>query len=202
MFMRTLVLCSNSPRRKQLLENAGFEFHVLTSQLSEILDKNLTIDDALMELARSKAKAVLDNPKILELKDILLLSADTEVILDGIIFGKPSTRGQAIDFLRRLSSRTHDVKTAVCCWDLNSKKIISEVETSKVTFRELTKVEISEYVATGDPMDKAGGYGIQGTAKNFITSVDGAWDNVMGLPVERVNRILKQNGWQISRKKP
>ncbi len=201
--MRTLVLCSNSPRRKQLLENAGFKFHVVSSQLSEILDKNLTVDEALMYLARSKAGAVLNHPKLLELKEILLLAADTEVILDNHIFGKPSTLTQAKEFLGRLSGRIHEVKTAICLWDLSAdltpKKIISEVETAKVEFKKLSKDEIEKYVATGDPMDKAGGYGIQGVAKNFIAHVDGSWDNVMGLPVERVKRILKENEWIIKK---
>ncbi len=197
--MRTLVLASNSPRRKQLLENAGYKIHVLLVKVSELLEKNLTLDEAIIGIARSKARAAAEVSKSLKLNNILLLTADTVVILDEEIFGKPKNKAQAFEFLRRLSGKTHQVKTAVCLWDMITKRIINEIETSRVTFRKLTEKEIYEYVETGEPMDKAGAYGIQGHANNFITQVNGSWDNVMGLPVDRVKRILDENGWQVEK---
>lgn len=197
--MRTLVLASNSPRRKQLLENAGFKFHVLLVKVSESLEKNLTLDEAIMEIARSKASAALAASKSLKLNNILLLTADTVVVLDDEVFGKPENKGQAFEYLGRLSGKTHQVKTAVCLWDVATKRSVLEIETSHVSFRTLSEKEIYEYIETGEPMDKAGAYGIQGLAKNFITQVDGSWDNVMGLPVTRVKRILSENGWQVEK---
>ncbi len=193
--MKTFLLASQSPRRKELLERAGFKIHTFSVKVSEFLDKNLILDDAIQAIARQKAMAAVEQIKHLKSQDILILASDTLVVLEKEILGKPQDEGQAFQFLRRLSGQTHEVKTAICFFDLKTQKLISEVESSFVTFRNLSVNEIREYIKTGEPMDKAGAYGIQGLGGNFIQSLQGNLDNVMGLPVERVKRILRENHW-------
>lgn len=200
--MHQLVLASQSPRRKELLEKAGFEFHTLTVEVSEILEKNLTLEDALMALARKKSQALLDSGKLAKLKNFLVLSGDTVVVLGERVLGKPESKAQAIEFLSDLSGQTHRVITAV---SLVAAEDVSHFATgfcvTKVSFRALSTTEIHDYVATGEPMDKAGAYAIQGLAKNFVVSVDGPLDNVVGLPVDLVNKLMRDNGWTVGRRK-
>ena len=192
---RTLVLASQSPRRKELLGNTGIAFKTFSVQVSEFLNENLNLDDAIMAIARQKAEAVVEPIKSLNLKDILILSSDTLVVLNGRVLGKPIDEGQAYEFLRRLSGQTHEVKTSICFYDTVTKKNISEIESSFVTFKNLSDEEIWAYIKTGDPMDKAGAYGIQNTARTFIVKLEGELDTVMGLPVKRVLRVIRENGW-------
>lgn len=196
---RTLVLASQSPRRRELLENAGLQFTTFSVQVSEFLNKNLNLDDAIMAIARQKAEAVLEPVKSLNLHNILVLSSDTLVILDGESLGKPTDQSQAFDFLRRLSGRTHEVKTSVCFIDTVRNETVTEIESAFVTFKNLDDEEIWSYVRTGDPMDKAGAYGIQGPAKNFITKLDGELSTVMGLPVKRVLRMIEKYNWDLEK---
>jgi len=193
---RTLVLASQSPRRKELLGNTGIAFKTFSVQVSEFLNENLNLDDAIMAIARQKAEAIVEPIKSLNLKDILILASDTLVILNGKVLGKPIDEGQAYDFLRRLSGQTHEVKTSICFYDTVTKRSISEIESSFVTFKNLSDEEIWAYIKTGDPMDKAGAYGIQNTARTFIVKLEGELDTVMGLPVKRVLRVIKENGWK------
>jgi septum formation protein len=194
---RTLVLASQSPRRKELLEKAGIPFKTFSVQVSEFLNENLNLDDAIMEIARQKAMAVIDPVKSLNLKDILILSSDTVVVLMGKVLGKPLDHSQAFDFLRRMSGLTHEVKTSICFYDTVTQKTISEIESSFVTFRDLSDEEIWSYIKTGDPMDKAGAYGIQGKAKEFIVELEGELDTVMGLPTKRVLKVISENNWDL-----
>lgn len=193
---RTLVLASQSPRRKELLGKTGIAFKTFSVQVSEFLNENLNLDDAIMAIARQKAEAVVEPIKSLNLKDILILASDTLVVLEGQVLGKPIDESQAYDFLRRLSGQTHEVKTSICFYDTVTKKYISEIESSFVTFKNLSDEEIWSYIKTGDPMDKAGAYGIQNTEKTFIVGLEGELDTVMGLPVKRVLRLIKENNWQ------
>jgi septum formation protein len=195
---RTLILASQSPRRKELLEKAGIAFTTFSVKVSEFLNENLNLDDAIMEIAREKAMAILDPIKPLKLQNILVLSSDTVVVLNGEVLGKPIDQGQAFDFLRRMSSQTHEVKTSICFYDTVTQSTISEIESAFVTFRNLGDEEIWSYIRTGDPMDKAGAYGIQGKAKEFIVDLKGELDTVMGLPVKRVLRVIKENNWNLT----
>jgi septum formation protein len=195
---RTLILASQSPRRRELLEKAGVRFTTFSVQVSEFLSENLNLDDAIMAIARQKAMAVLEPVKVLNLPHILILASDTMVVLGKEVLGKPMDQGQAFDFLRRLSGKTHEVKTSICFFDTVTNHEISEIENAYVTFKELSDEEIWSYVKTGDPLDKAGAYGIQGLAKNFISKVDGEVSTVMGLPVDRVLRIIKENKWDLN----
>lgn len=194
---RTLILASQSPRRRELLEKAGVRFTTFSVQVSEFLSENLNLDDAIMAIARQKAMAIIDPVKILNSPNILILSSDTMVILGKDVLGKPTDQGQAFDFLRRLSGKTHEVKTSICFFDTVTNREISEIESAFVTFKELSDEEIWSYVKTGDPMDKAGAYGIQGSAKEFITKLEGEVSTVMGLPVSRILRIIKENKWDL-----
>lgn len=202
--MLTLILASQSPRRRELLKKAGFEFHTHSMEISEIINENLSLDDALQELARQKSEALLHSDKLLKYKKFLVLSADTVVVVDGEVIGKPRDLEDAEAKLRLLSGRSHLVKTAVCLQEFESPKDLplkwdSQVETSEVFFNDLQNVEIHNYVIKHRPLDKAGAYGVQDVPKGFISRVDGNLDNVMGLPVKMVKEMLNKNGWRISR---
>lgn len=201
--MLTLVLASKSPRRRDLLEKAGFKFHSVSMEISEIINENLRLDDALMELARQKSDAILATDKLSELENFLLLSADTVVVLDSEVIGKPRDIADAQGKLGRLSGRSHLVKTAICVSEVKKMKLQKQVcalETSEVLFRELSSSEIRDYVREKMPLDKAGAYGVQDLPKGFITKIIGNIDNVMGLPVNLVKQVFSQNGWQVAQK--
>lgn len=194
--MKTLFLASNSPRRSELLQKAGFKFQTFPVKVSEFLDKNLNLDDGVKQIARQKAVAAYSELILSKSQDFLVLASDTLVVLNGEVFGKPENKDQAFEFLRRLSGQTHTVKTAVCMIDA-SKKEACEIESSLVTFRNLTDDEIWCYIETGDPMDKAGAYGIQSVGATFISKLDGSLDNVMGLSISLVKGMIDKNGWTV-----
>jgi septum formation protein len=198
--MLQFILASQSPRRRDLLNKEGFVFEIHTVNISEFLDKNLSLDDALLAIARSKAQALVESGKLSESQEYLLLSADTVVILDGRVIGKPKNREEAKEHLRRLSGQTHEVKTAVCLWHLPSGKQDLAVKTSQVKFREIAESEMEAYVATEEPMDKAGAYAVQGDGGKFIEKIEGSVENVIGLPVDMVKEMLQRNGWKVARK--
>ena len=199
MAMRNLILASKSPRRCDLLKNHGFKFQVLPLEISEILNKNLSLDDAVMDLAYQKGQALLSSGKLLNIENYLVLSGDTIVVVGDEVLGKPKNTEIAVEYLKKLSGITHSVKTSICLLDQLSGEVVKAIETSKITFRKLSDEEINEYVATGDPMDKAGAYGIQTLKKGYITDIDGSVENVMGLPVKLFERILLEKGWNVDR---
>lgn len=199
--MPRLVLASQSPRRRELLSRAGFDFTTTSLQISEIPDENLNLPDQVRGLAVSKADAWLEQAKPQEKQGILLLTADTVVILDGQILGKPKDQKENRRYMEALSGRIHEVITAVCLVEGSTGKRVVDHDVARITFRELTPSEIDEYVATGEGLDKAGGYGIQGAAGKFVAKLEGAFDNVMGLPVALVEKLLDENGWKLERRK-
>lgn len=197
---RQLILASESPRRKDLLLKAGFSFHVFSVKVSESLEKNLTVDEQILKIAERKALASLQAYKPLKDEEFLILAADTMVILDGVPLGKPEDHKQALQYLGLLSGRSHLVKTAVVFMDGSSRDRLNSrraVETTEVIFRPLSEQEMTEYVDSGEPMDKAGAYGIQGAAGNFVEKIKGPFDNVVGLPIDLVKRLLKEGGWSV-----
>ncbi len=201
--MLTLILASQSPRRRDLLTKAGFCFHTYSLEISEILSENLSLDDALMDLARRKSAAIIDSGKLAKFDKFLVLSADTVVVVDTDVIGKPLNLEDAKQKLRLLSGRKHIVKTAIHLVECSPspRKSESSLETSEVFFKKLTEEEIENYVQTAKPLDKAGAYGIQDIPKGFITRINGNLDNVMGLPVKLVEEILSRNGWEVPRSK-
>jgi len=178
-----VVLASASPRRKEILENAGFEVSVRVSSADETLPDGLSPDKAVEYLARLKAHSVEKGA------NELLIAADTVVVLDGKILGKPSDCAQAKKMLSSLSGKSHKVFTGVCI--LYNEKEISFSDCTEVEFYELGEDEILEYIATGEPMDKAGAYGIQGKGCVFVKGIRGDYFNVMGLPIAMINQKLK-----------
>lgn len=196
-----LVLASASPRRQELLRNAGISFKVEPADIDETPRHGESPRDCAERLAREKALAV-SNTRPLD----YVLGADTVVAVDDIILGKPVDAADAARMLRLLSGRTHQVITGVC---LVAGTVPSEQaqqprtgnrerrtasETTLVTIRDLSDDEIHEYVATGEPMDKAGAYAIQGMASRWIPQIDGDYSNVVGLPVKLVCELLREQG--------
>ena len=180
-----LILASASPRRQELLEKIGLEFEVVPADIDEeALHTGIPEEDA-PRAAMAKARAVAGL-----FKAGLVLGADTMVVLDGAVFGKPVDREQAREFLSSLSGRTHTVYTGVAVVDICSGTEKSMLETTPVTFRELSAGEIEAYLDTPDPYDKAGAYGIQSGGRRFIQRIDGDFFNVMGLPVKSVIELL------------
>ena len=190
--MHQLILASESPRRRQLLSEAGFSFTVVSVKVSEIPNENLNVNEQILDIAGRKADTafaqLMSSPK----GDFIVISADTEVVYEGKTLGKPSDRNDAHRMLRLLSGKTHEVKTGVVMIDSATKKKLSRIETTRVTFRSLTDNEIWTYVDTGEPMDKAGGYGIQSRGRYLVEKFEGPFDNVVGLPVQLVKEMLEE----------
>ncbi len=180
-----LILASGSPRRRELLERMGYSFTVLSPDVDEHVDAEPR--QAVAILARRKALAAAEG-----LRDGVVLAADTLVAVDGEALGKPGDEAEARAMLMRLSGREHEVFTGVCLMDAATGRIEVHVERTGVVFRVLDIGEIDRYVATGEPMDKAGAYGIQGGAAAFVESYSGSYENVMGLPVNSVGLMLKK----------
>lgn len=193
-----IVLASQSPRRRELLEEAGIGFSVHVSDVDEGLLPEQRSDPASAAclLADRKAGVVaqelLDTPEALD-EPTMVIGADTMVVLDGRIFGKPHTASEAVGMLRKLSGRTHEVITGVAVWGIMpgedgtvSAGHSTFFETSKVTFRNLSDEEITAYVGEGECYDKAGSYAIQGAGGHFVESYEGPLDNIIGLPVARL----------------
>jgi septum formation protein len=181
------VLASRSPRRRELLRAAGFEFDVVAADVPERRAQEERPADYVRRLAREKAEAIA-----MHYPGRLVLGADTEVVLDDDVLGKPADADDAARLLRRLSGVAHEVLTAVAIvWQ---GQVWTTVETTTVWIDDLTDEEIAEYVATGEPMDKAGAYGIQGYASRFIPRIDGSYSNVVGLPVAAVLQLLRRAG--------
>ncbi len=183
-----IILGSRSPRRRELLAKLGLEFRILTADVDEAMD--LTADPAaeVARISAKKAAAILP----LAGEEELVVCADTIVVLDDRIMGKPADAAEAARMLRALSGRTHRVLTGVTIHSARGQKTV--VETTEVTFRPLREAEIAAYIATGEPMDKAGAYGIQGTAGLFVSGIRGDYFNVMGLPLCTVTLLLRSFG--------
>lgn len=190
-----LILASNSPRRQELLRAAGFDFEVRPSGVEEARLPGETPESYVRRTARDKAlavaAAVASGPEPI---DVVVLGADTEVVVDGEILGKPRHLEDAARMLRLLAGRTHQVVTGVCL--ARPPGIVEALahETTLVTFGGLGEQEILDYANSGEPLDKAGAYGIQGLASRFVTRIEGCYSNVVGLPVARVYRLLQAVG--------
>ncbi|MCI8591107.1 MAG: septum formation inhibitor Maf [Lachnospiraceae bacterium] len=184
-----LVLASRSPRRRELLSQVGISFRMAPGTVEERITKTAP-DEVVRELSFQKAEDVASG----EPEGVWVLGADTVVALDGKILGKPTDAREAKDMLRQLSGRSHSVYTGVTLYRRMDGKTTSETfsEETKVTFYPMTEEEICRYVDSGDPMDKAGAYGIQGPAAAFIQRIEGDYNNVVGLPVAAVYQRWKE----------
>jgi septum formation protein len=184
---RPIILASASPRRQELLKNAGIAFEVWPANLPEIPHAGEAPVTFAERMAREKARAVRAS-----LPDRIILAADTVVAVENEILGKPANTEDAARMLRLLSGRTHAVTTGVCLIGEGFEDVRSE--TTAVEFSRMTEDEIRDYVSTGEPMDKAGAYAIQGGASRWVTNVRGDYNNVVGLPVDLVLRMLTERG--------
>lgn len=185
---KTFILASQSPRRRQLLEQIGAQFEVICGSADEAdVPKELSPDLYVRELAVLKANSVAG----LTDKPALIIGADTVVVSKGKILGKPSDEQHAVQMLRELSGETHSVYTGIAVADTTDMKIASVYERTLVTFRELSDAEIIEYVRKYRPFDKAGAYGIQEYAGVFVSRIDGDYCNVVGLPLCRLYTLIK-----------
>jgi septum formation protein len=178
-----LILASGSPRRADLLRAAGIEFTVRIADVDETILPGESPRDYVLRLSRAKALAVAG-------EDEIVLGADTTVVIEDEIAGKPVDTEDARRMLRALSGRWHEVLTGVTL--LREHKILSDIAVTRVKFSQMNEAEIDWYVSTGEPMDKAGAYGIQGYASRFVECIEGSYSNVVGLPVQMVYRMLRE----------
>ena len=190
-------LASKSPRRRELLKDAGFDFDILLSKTPDSVNEDVlpgeSPENYVARVTREKAKW---GRKVAETeRDLLLpvLAADTTVALNGKIYGKPADEKEAFEFLKDFSGQTHEVLTAVCLVDKEGKPRETLTKTF-VTFRPLTDEEINSYIASGEAFDKAGGYGIQGLAGQFVEKVEGSYSGVIGLPVDETKALHAEIG--------
>jgi septum formation protein len=194
-----LVLASASPRRAELLRAAGFAFEILAVDLDERVRDGEPAPAYVDRLAREKAGAAMQSlvarsfpcgPDRTSLQDLVVLGADTAVVVDGTIFGKPRDDGDAAAMLVALSGRRHEVLTGVCLRSVSAER--GRVEATGVYMSVLTPDDIAWYVSSGEGRDKAGGYAVQGLASRFVTRIEGSYANVVGLPISTVVTLLRE----------
>ncbi len=179
-----LILASASPRRREILTNAGIEFTLRPASVDESLRDGESAEAHVRRLAGAKARAVWRQGET-------VLGADTVVAVDDHVLGKPADDNDAARMLGLLSGRRHRVVTGVCFY--NGDQARTEVEETCVEFLKLSAQEIADYIATGEPADKAGAYAIQGGASKFVSRIEGCYFNVVGLPIARVYRFIRSN---------
>ena len=191
-----IVLASASPRRKEILQNLGLTFTCVNPETEEFT-KEVTADGVVRDLSLQKARAAaaILAQQGANLADTLIIAADTAVVCDMEILGKPKTQARAVEMLELLSGRTHFVTTGVTL--LYGERILTDNELTKIRFEKIGRERIDAYVESGDPMDKAGAYGIQGAAATFVSGIEGDYFNVVGFPVYRFCQMLKQWNLQI-----
>ena len=191
-----LILASISPRRKELLESVGFKFNLKKPNFDEdtIDASKMKVDEYVLHLAESKSKSVFSN-----YPNDIVIAADTIVVLGHDIIGKPKDEADAMNILRRLSGKTHQVYTGYAVIRKGDCKTEVSFEKTHVTFREISDSEIRFYVKTGEPMDKAGSYGVQGIGGALVTGINGDYNNVVGLPVCSLVQTLRRFGVEVFR---
>lgn len=185
-----IILASGSPRRRELLSQMGLPFRVLVSDADETVDSSLSPADQVALISRRKAEAVA-----VQCPGALVIAADTIVALEDRVMGKPHSKEEAVEMLSTLQGKTHQVYTGLTLQ--RDERTQTHVECTAVTFRPMSGAEIEAYVATGEPMDKAGAYGIQGLGGMFVEGIRGDYFNVMGLPICRLGTALKAFGVEV-----
>ena len=183
--MRKIILASSSPRRRELLQTAGLEFEIHVKDVDESVPEGTPPEEAAKMTAAKKAAAVAD-----DYRNEIVIGADTIVVADGRILGKPKEEADAANMLKMLSGIEHEVITGVCIICDGMSHNFAQI--SKVKFYDLSEEEILSYVASGEPMDKAGSYGIQGLGCTLVERIEGDYFNIVGLPVAEVCRKIKE----------
>lgn len=187
---KKIILASQSPRRKWLLEQIGLEFEIIPSNFDEDIENKKFSKQLIESLAYEKAKEVAERNE----EKALIIAADTVVIMGNQILGKPTDEKDAENMLKKLSNKTHKVITAIAIIDKYEDKTLINSKISKVKFKKLSEREILDYIKTGEPMDKAGSYGIQAYGSLFVEKVEGCYNNIVGLPLNLLSEMLKSFG--------
>jgi len=190
-----LILASSSPRRAEILRNAGIAFEIRQTQIDETTLPGETPHAMVARLAEAKARAAASQMDA-DLPEHIIVGADTTVEMEGEILGKPRDTAHAREMLARLGGRTHHVLTGLFLLRFPGNGTRAAVENSAVTFAPLGQKEIDSYVATGEPLGKAGAYAIQGLAGRYISRIEGCYFNVVGLPMARLYLLLRELGWR------
>ncbi|MEG0854939.1 MAG: Maf family protein [Terrisporobacter sp.] len=182
-----MILASKSPRRREILENTKVKFSIQDSQIDEVMIENEPPKETVMRLAYEKAlKVANDN------KDALVIGADTIVVIDDTILGKPKDEAEAYNMIKLLSGKTHNVITGFALINLSLDKKVIDYELSTVTFKELSEESIKDYIKTNESLDKAGAYGIQGYGSLLVKEIQGDYFNIVGLPISKISTALKE----------
>ena len=186
--MARIILASSSPRRKELLEQVGLKFEIFSPDIDESVHVGESADHYVQRLAEQKAQAILA-----QFPDAIVIAADTSLVLDHKIIGKPESKQHAFEIWTALSDRQHDVLSGVCVLSsqCDPNTIQSMVVRTKVYFQKLSQLDMEQYWATGEPIGKAGAYAIQGYAAQFIPRIEGSYSNVVGLPLYETLQLLK-----------
>lgn len=190
--MKKLILASTSPRRKELLTQTGIPFEIVASSYEEDMTLELSPAELVKHLSLSKARAVAE-----KVQDAVVVGADTIVVFENKIIGKPHTNEKAKETLQGLNGKQHSVFTGFTVMDADTKKFVSKSAETKIYFKNNSEKEIDAYVATGEPLDKAGAYAIQGLGGKLIDRIEGDHSSVIGLPITKVLEVLKDFGINI-----
>ncbi len=183
-----IILASASPRRKEILENVNLKFTVIASDIEEVILENEPPKDLVMRLAFEKCMDVA-----IKNKDDLVIGADTIVVLDNKVLGKPKNEEDAYNMIKSLSNKKHQVITGISLINLSSDKKVIDYVVSEVTFKDLSDELIRDYISTNESLDKAGAYGIQGYGSLLVESINGDYFNIVGLPISKISNLLKEH---------
>lgn len=187
---RTIVLASSSPRRQELIRSLGIPFEVIVSEVDENISTTMSPEKIVEELSTRKAKEVLE--QLQEKKQGVVIGSDTVVVFQGQVLGKPKNRQDAFDMLQGLQGNNHQVYSGIACIDIETKKHMVKHRMTSVKIKPLSEQQIRNYINTGEPMDKAGSYGIQALGATFVEKIDGDYFNVVGLPLSLLSDMLKE----------
>ena len=189
-----IILASASPRRQQLLEQIGLKFTIIPSTIDEVMDDKLESSQVAVSLARQKCMDVASKVQ----HDCLVIGADTIVVKDGKLLGKPKNEKDAFDMLKFLKGEWHEVITGLCLYRTSDEKCICDYEVTRVKMAEKSEDFIRSYIGTKEPFDKAAGYGIQGYGSLLVEKIEGCYFNVMGLPIYKLSCMLDKLGYIVS----
>ncbi|SFG76418.1 septum formation protein [Desulfotomaculum arcticum] len=191
--MPEIYLASSSPRRRELLGQIKLPHQILTMEVDETLPPGIPPAEQVLTLSRRKALAAAE-----KLDAGIVIAADTVVALDEIVLGKPRNAAEALDMLERLQGKAHEVFSGITLLKIPGNRVLSDYERTEVIMRRAGRAELARYIATGEPMDKAGAYGIQGLAAVFVTGIKGCYYNVVGLPVAKLVTMLREFGINVT----
>lgn len=191
--MKEIILASASPRRQQLLNQIGIKFEIVPSAIEEIMDRQLKPSEVAISLAEQKCKDVAS--KIYN--ECIVIAADTIVVKDNQLLGKPKDERHALDMLKSLNGGWHEVITGLCLYSSYERKYLYSYENTRVKMAESPDEFLEAYVKTKEPLDKAGAYGIQGFGSLIVEKIDGCYFNVMGLPIYKLSCMLKELGYKL-----